>query len=157
VTARLVIRAPNWLGDAVMALPAMGALRAAFADAHVAVAAFRRCAARRRNQRRPGQSDFISDSRRKPVRCGRTIRHDCAPAKLVSIGLTARRVPGRWGCAGFRRLLTRALSLDESISRPTISRWSDLRVAAAIGAARGGASRHARARRRAARARRRAE
>ena len=36
---RLVIRAPNWLGDAVMALPAMGALRAAFPAAHVAVAA----------------------------------------------------------------------------------------------------------------------
>ena len=36
---RLVIRAPNWLGDAVMALPAMGAVRAAFAGAHLAVAA----------------------------------------------------------------------------------------------------------------------
>ena len=36
---RLVIRAPNWLGDAVMALPAMGAVRATFAGAHLAVAA----------------------------------------------------------------------------------------------------------------------
>ncbi len=36
---RLVIRAPNWLGDVVMALPAMGAVRAAFGGAHVAVAA----------------------------------------------------------------------------------------------------------------------
>ena len=36
---RLVIRAPNWLGDAVMALPAMGAVRQAFGGAHVAVAA----------------------------------------------------------------------------------------------------------------------
>ena len=36
---RLVIRAPNWLGDAVMALPAMEAVRQAFGDAHVAVAA----------------------------------------------------------------------------------------------------------------------
>jgi heptosyltransferase-2 len=37
--SRLVIRAPNWLGDAVMALPAMGAVRAAFRTAHIAVAA----------------------------------------------------------------------------------------------------------------------
>jgi heptosyltransferase-2 len=36
---RLVIRAPNWLGDAVMALPAMAAVRAAYPDAHLAVAA----------------------------------------------------------------------------------------------------------------------
>ena len=36
---RLVIRAPNWLGDVVMALPAMAAVRARFADAHLAVAA----------------------------------------------------------------------------------------------------------------------
>jgi heptosyltransferase-2 len=36
---RLVIRAPNWLGDAIMALPAMGAVRRANTDAHVAVAA----------------------------------------------------------------------------------------------------------------------
>ena len=36
---RLVIRAPNWLGDAVMALPAMEAVRQAFGDAHIAVAA----------------------------------------------------------------------------------------------------------------------
>jgi lipopolysaccharide heptosyltransferase II len=37
--SRLVIRAPNWLGDAVMALPAMGAVREAFPSAHLAVAA----------------------------------------------------------------------------------------------------------------------
>ena len=36
---RLVIRAPNPLGDAIMALPAMAALRAAFPDAQLIVAA----------------------------------------------------------------------------------------------------------------------
>lgn len=36
---RLVVRPPNWLGDAVMALPAMAALRRHFADAHLTVAA----------------------------------------------------------------------------------------------------------------------
>jgi lipopolysaccharide heptosyltransferase II len=37
----LIIRAPNWLGDAVMALPAMSALRASFPDSRIAVAATR--------------------------------------------------------------------------------------------------------------------
>lgn len=36
---RLVVVAPNWLGDAVMALPAVADLRRHFADAHLAVAA----------------------------------------------------------------------------------------------------------------------
>lgn len=37
--SRLVVRAPNWLGDAVLALPAMAALRRHFASAHLIVAA----------------------------------------------------------------------------------------------------------------------
>src|SRR5262245_4687808 len=36
---RLVIRSPNWLGDAVLALPAMAAIRRQFPDAHLTVAA----------------------------------------------------------------------------------------------------------------------
>jgi heptosyltransferase-2 len=36
---RLVIRAPNWLGDAVMALPAMAAVRQAHPESFIAVAA----------------------------------------------------------------------------------------------------------------------
>jgi heptosyltransferase II len=39
VPRRLAVRMPNWLGDAVMALPAAGAVRAAFPDAHLAVVA----------------------------------------------------------------------------------------------------------------------
>ena len=35
----ILVRAPNWLGDAVMALPAMAALRAAFRDRELLVAA----------------------------------------------------------------------------------------------------------------------
>ena len=35
----VLVRAPNWLGDAVMALPAMAAIRAAFADRRLVVAA----------------------------------------------------------------------------------------------------------------------
>ena len=36
---RLVVRPPNWLGDAVMALPALAAIRRHFAGAHLTVAA----------------------------------------------------------------------------------------------------------------------
>jgi heptosyltransferase-2 len=41
VTKRIVILAPNWLGDAVMALPAVADVRGHFPDAHLAVAARR--------------------------------------------------------------------------------------------------------------------
>lgn len=37
--ARLVVRMPNWLGDAVMSLPALAAVRAALPDAWIAIAA----------------------------------------------------------------------------------------------------------------------
>lgn len=36
---RLVVRPPNWLGDAVLALPAIAAVREHFADAHLTIAA----------------------------------------------------------------------------------------------------------------------
>ena len=36
---RLLVRAPNWLGDAVMAIPAMAALRTAFSESHLTLAA----------------------------------------------------------------------------------------------------------------------
>jgi heptosyltransferase-2 len=39
VVSRVVIRAPNWLGDAVLALPAMAAIRRHFKDANLSIAA----------------------------------------------------------------------------------------------------------------------
>jgi len=39
VVSRIVVRTPNWLGDAVLALPALSALRKRFADAHLTIAA----------------------------------------------------------------------------------------------------------------------
>ena len=39
VVSRMIVRAPNWLGDAVLALPALGALRRHFKEAHLAIAA----------------------------------------------------------------------------------------------------------------------
>lgn len=37
--ARLVVRTPNWLGDTVLALPALSALRRRFSNAHLTIAA----------------------------------------------------------------------------------------------------------------------
>ena len=37
--ARVLVRAPNWLGDAVMALPALAAVRRTFPRSTIAVAA----------------------------------------------------------------------------------------------------------------------
>ncbi|HTX37531.1 MAG TPA: hypothetical protein VME43_21025, partial [Bryobacteraceae bacterium] len=46
--SRLYVRAPNWLGDAVMSLPAIRAVRQVFPHAYVAVVA------------RPGLADLYS-------------------------------------------------------------------------------------------------
>ena len=35
--SKIMVRAPNWLGDAVMSLPAIGAIREAFPQVHIAV------------------------------------------------------------------------------------------------------------------------
>lgn len=39
VASRIVVRTPNWLGDAILALPALAALRRRFPDAHLSIAA----------------------------------------------------------------------------------------------------------------------
>lgn len=38
VVSRLVVRTPNWLGDTILALPALAGLRRRFADAHLTIA-----------------------------------------------------------------------------------------------------------------------
>jgi heptosyltransferase II len=117
VTARLVIRAPNWLGDAVMALPAMGALRAAFADAHVAVAAIPSIAPLFEEDTSAGQDSLISipdtKAEARALEAGGFDTIVLLPNSFRS-AWTARRaaIPERWGHAsGFRRwLLTRAVA-----------------------------------------------
>ena len=36
---KILVRATNWVGDAIMALPALRAVRKRFADAHIAIVA----------------------------------------------------------------------------------------------------------------------
>ncbi len=114
---RLVIRAPNWLGDAVMALPAMGALRAAFAGAHVAVAAPPAIAPlfAEETSAAPDSVLVLKDhaAEIQSLRAGQFDAIVLFPNSFRS-GWSAYRaaIPERWGyAAGFRRLmLTRAVS-----------------------------------------------
>jgi heptosyltransferase-2 len=125
---RLVIRAPNWLGDAVMALPAMGAVRAAFPDAHLAVAAVRSIAPIFEQETSAGQDSVLTlpDSASEPA----GVSEPAGASEIAALAAggfeavvllpnsfrsawSARRaaIPERWGyAAGLRRgLLTRAV------------------------------------------------
>jgi len=114
---RLVIRAPNWLGDAVMALPAMEAVRAAFGGAHLAVAAMPSIAPLFEEETSAGQDSVIAlSSPTAEVRALKAGGFDAIvllPNSFRS-AWSARRasIPERWGySAGARRwLLTRAIS-----------------------------------------------
>ncbi len=114
---RLVIRAPNWLGDAVMALPAMGGLRAAFGGAHIAVAAIPSIAPLFDEETSARQDSVIvlADARAEiaALTAGGFDTIVLLPNSFRS-AWSARRasIPERWGySAGFRRwLLTRAVS-----------------------------------------------
>jgi heptosyltransferase-2 len=125
---RLVIRAPNWLGDAVMALPAMGAVRAAFPEAHLAVAAVRSIAPIFEQETSAGQDSVLTlpDSASEPA----GVSEPAGASEIAALAAggfeavvllpnsfrsawSARRaaIPERWGyAAGLRRgLLTRAV------------------------------------------------
>ena len=114
---RLVIRAPNWLGDAVMALPAMEAVRQAFGDAHVAVAAIPSIAPlfAEETSARPDSVIALADpaAEVQALRAGGFDAILLMPNSFRS-AWSARRasIPERWGYAAeFRRwLLTRAIS-----------------------------------------------
>jgi heptosyltransferase-2 len=122
--SRLVVFAPNWLGDAVMALPALADVRRHFPGAHLAVAARAKLATL--FEWVPGVDGVLSlaDDRglRARVSAGRDVqaitagRFDAAlflPNSFRAAWLAWRaRVPERWG---YRRdlrgpLLTRAIA-----------------------------------------------
>jgi heptosyltransferase II len=135
---RLVIRAPNWLGDAVMALPAMGALRAAFAGVHVTVAAIPAIAPLFEEETSARQDSVIvlPDARAEiaALRAGGFDTIVLLPNSFRS-AWSARRaaIPERWGySAGFRRwLLTRAIARPRE---PVHQSTYYLNLATALGA-----------------------
>ena len=118
---KIAIRAPNWLGDAVMALPAMEAVRRAMPDAFLAVAAIPSVA-----------PVFEEDTSARPDSVV-TVSHRRAEARELRAGgfdailllpnsfrtaLTARRagIPERWGFAVNMRtpLLTKRVSVPRT-------------------------------------------
>jgi heptosyltransferase-2 len=127
--SRLVVRAPNWLGDAVMALPALAAVRAAFPDARIAIAAATSIAPLFEEDTAAAQDELISlgtadghgatdghGRRRNEVAALADGRFDAAlllPNSFRSAWTARRaRIPERWGyAANFRGfLLTRAIA-----------------------------------------------
>ncbi|OFW09303.1 MAG: lipopolysaccharide heptosyltransferase II [Acidobacteria bacterium RIFCSPLOWO2_02_FULL_67_36] len=115
--ARLLVRAPNWLGDAVMALPALAGVRAAFPSSVIGIAAPASIALLFDEGTTAAPDEVIAlDEGRSEVRALAAGRFDAAlllPNSFRS-AWTARRanIPERWGySANLRsRLLTRAVS-----------------------------------------------
>jgi heptosyltransferase-2 len=120
---RMVIRLPNWLGDIVMAVPALVAVRARWPEAHLTVAVPRGFAPIA--EILPGLDDVVPLVLDGGWRSRRTFEEDVAairrggfdvglllPNSFASARMLSRAgVPERWGYAGeFRtRLLTRAV------------------------------------------------
>lgn len=117
--SRLVIRAPNWLGDAVMALPAMGAVRAAFGSAHLAIAAAPSVAPLFEEKTNAGQDTVLTipDARREPqtLAAGQFDAILLLPNSFRSAWAARRAAIGeRWGYAS--QLRGRVLSC--AVARP---------------------------------------
>ncbi len=116
---RLVLRMPNWLGDAVMALPAAAALRAAFPATRIAIAAPSSIAPLFEENTIARQDEILSIARReREVADLETGSFDTAllfPNSIASAWVARQAgIPVRWGYAvGLRRLL-----LTHAVSRP---------------------------------------
>ncbi len=112
---RLVVRTPNWLGDAVLALPAMAALRRHFAGASLAIATPRGIAPlfREDTDVRPDEIIELPESPRAAVATLAAGRFDLGvlfPNSFRSAwSMRQARIPARWGYARSMRgwLLTK--------------------------------------------------
>jgi len=112
---RLVVRAPNWLGDAVMALPAMAAIRRHMPSAHLTIAASPAVAALFREPTSAAPNDVLelpagSSAATAALRAGRFDAGVLFPNSFRSAWQFYRAGIGeRWGYATSNRglLLTR--------------------------------------------------
>jgi heptosyltransferase II len=113
--ARIVIRAPNWLGDAVMALPAMAAVRRTFPRSTLAVAAPPAVAPMFEEMTAAAQNELLTVERHSETATVRAGRFDLAillPNSFRSAWVVKRAgIPHRWGLAASARgwLLTRSV------------------------------------------------
>ena len=115
---RIVVRAPNWLGDAVMALPAMRAIRRALADKTVIVAARGSIAALFREITPAAPDEIVTVEADREAEQLRDLRADAIVLLPNSFGSawTARRagIGERWGY----RASARGLLLTRGVPRP---------------------------------------
>ncbi|MEO5896556.1 MAG: lipopolysaccharide heptosyltransferase II [Vicinamibacterales bacterium] len=118
VPHRIAIRMPNWLGDAVMALPAAEAVRAAYPDKHIGIAAIPSIAPmfEERTGIAPDQVVTVEiDTEAERLRAGRFDTIILLPNSIRSAWVARQAgIPHRWGfAAGARDLL-----LERAIARP---------------------------------------
>ena len=113
--ARVLIRAPNWLGDAVMALPAMAAVRRTFPRSTLAVAAPAGVAPMFQEMTGAAQDELLTvepGTEKAAVSAGRFDLAILLPNSFRSAWVARRAgVPHRWGLASSARgwLLTRSV------------------------------------------------
>ena len=127
VASRIVLRPPNWLGDAVLALPAMVALRRHFPGASITVAAVAPVAALLREDTGAQADDVIvlPTSGREVVRVLQQGQFDLGILFPNSFGsawqLRRAGVPQRWGYATSMRgwMLTRRSAFAKASARLT--------------------------------------
>lgn len=113
-----MVRAPNWLGDAVMALPAMAALRTAFGDRTLALAAPPSIAPLFREETDARPDEILTVDKATEVATLRASRVDLAillPNSFrVAWACRAAGIADRWGY----RVPGRWLLLTRSVRRP---------------------------------------
>jgi heptosyltransferase-2 len=113
---RLIVRAPNWLGDAVMALPALGAVRRAFPESRLLLAATASVAPLFEEGTPAAPDEIVTIDRAREVVQLRAARGDALLLLTNSFGSAwvARRsgIRERWGyrASGRSLLLTRAVT-----------------------------------------------
>ena len=116
---RLIVRAPNWLGDAVMALPALGAVRRAFPLSRIVLAATPPVAPLFEEGTPAAPNEVLTIDRDREIAQLRGARGDALLLLTNSFGSAwvARRsgIPERWGY----RASGRALLLTRGVARPT--------------------------------------
>ncbi|MBL8113420.1 MAG: lipopolysaccharide heptosyltransferase II [Acidobacteria bacterium] len=143
---RILLRAPNWVGDVVMSLPALTALRAEFPKAHLAVQA-RSWVAELYRLRDEVDGVVVEDSRgahqgregrerlAQELRSGRFDRTVILPTSFASAWIPFRAgIPERIGyrAEGRSLLLTQAVPQDLEPGEHQI--WKHLRLVSAAGA-----------------------
>jgi heptosyltransferase-2 len=102
---RILVKAPNWIGDAVLATPLLSALRAHWPDAHLGVLA--RAKVRPVVERGPAVDEIVDESVGSPLALTRLIAGgtwdlaiSCSSSLRVAAALGAARIPVRIGFAG---------------------------------------------------------